>query len=65
MQQMLDFNTPYSAYYIGKPNLIDREEIHIIHVEENPPYGIKIVSGNFEMPLASLKSVERYWKIEE
>ena len=56
----IEFNTPYPAYYIGKPNLIDREEIHVIH-----PYGIKIVSGNFEMPLASIKSIERYWKIEE
>lgn len=61
----LEFNTPYTAYYIGKPNLIDREEIHVVHVEENPPYGIKIVSDNFEMPLASIKSIERYWKFEK
>lgn len=62
---MLEFNTPYSAYYIGKPNFVDREEIHVIYIEENRPYGIKVVTEDAEMPLASINSIGRYWKIEE
>lgn len=62
---MLEFNTPYSAFYIGKPNFVSREEPHVIHIEENRPYGIKVVTEDAEMPLASINSIRRYWKIEE
>ena len=61
----LEFNTPYSAYYIGKPNLVSRDEPHIIYIRENRPYGIKVTTEETEIPYASLNSIERNWKINE
>lgn len=61
----LEFNTPYTAYYIGKPNFVSRDELHVIHIEENRPYGIKVVTEETEIAYASMDSIERNWKIGE
>lgn len=61
----LEFNTPYSAYYIGIPNFTTRDEPHIIYIRENRPYGIKVVTEDTEIPYASMNSIEKNWKINE
>lgn len=61
----IEFNTPYSAYYIGKPNIASREEPHVIQIQENRPYGVKVVTEETEIPYASINSIERNWKIGE